>query len=92
MNEVEIRAAERRKVCREEGHRELDATQLGDVDRRVQCGRCGESWTETFGGKVSWEEAVEVEQHFGLSLAVINQRPELVLAAKRFIRDLRGNP
>lgn len=92
MSEAEIRADERRKICRAEGHLEVERTSLGDVDRQVQCGRCGERWTEPFGGEVSVEEAARVEAHFGMSLAVINQRPELVAASKRFIGDLRGRP
>ena len=46
MNEAEIRADERRKVCREEGHNPVETTGLGELDLSFNCCRCGHNWSE----------------------------------------------
>lgn len=43
--EEEIRADERRQVCKEEGHNQIETTPLGAVDEHLRCRRCGARWT-----------------------------------------------
>lgn len=50
MNEVEIRADERRKVCAQEGHDWKTFTTMGERARGIEteiCGRCGASAVTT---------------------------------------------
>ncbi len=46
MNEAEIRADERRRICREEGCKPVESTRLNQVNREFRCNRCGETRTK----------------------------------------------
>lgn len=46
LSEAEIRANERRRICREEGCKLVESTRMGEVDRELQCVRCGETRTK----------------------------------------------
>jgi hypothetical protein len=48
-NELEgdIRADERKLVCAQEGHNEVETTELGSPGHDYRCFRCGHSWNRT---------------------------------------------
>lgn len=46
MSEAEIRADERRRICKQEGHNPVETTTLGELDLSFNCCRCGHTWTE----------------------------------------------